>query len=223
MRSVACYARRARRSHNFASYVQHITDSAAYGSLGGNQDNPMVQLLVSLYLEKQVHVLTYNARGVLPSQGRVSWTMQSEARDMQCALDYAMQRATDVTGEPSVFVAGYSAGSMHASCVRVRKEGVWANAQVSYLLLSYPLGVRWLLTCFQTRFFVHALDELIRTGTPVSIVYGTQDQFTSAKSYASWSKQLQSISERVRSHSVAADHFWNTRQARSVFVELFRQ
>ena len=57
-----------------------------YGFLGGSQDEPIVQLLVGHYLTQGMHVMTYNARGVQPSQGRVSWTMRPECEDMRLAL-----------------------------------------------------------------------------------------------------------------------------------------
>ena len=40
-------------------------------------------------------MLTYNARGVHPSEGRVSWTMRAECDDMQAAADYAMQLGSE--------------------------------------------------------------------------------------------------------------------------------
>ena len=97
-----------------------------YGFLGGSQDEPIVQLLVGHYLTQGMHVMTYNARGVQPSQGRVSWTMRSECEDMRLALAYAMDRTTPDTRTPYVHVAGYSTGSMQASTVRPALTGHWS-------------------------------------------------------------------------------------------------
>lgn len=194
-----------------------------YGFFGGSQDEPIVKLLVGHYLKQGIHVMTYNARGVLPSQGRVSWTMRPECEDMRLALAYAMNRATPDTRTPTVHVAGYSAGSMQASSVRPELTGHWSDAQVSYLLLSYPLGVRWALTCLQTSFFIRALDELVtRTSDRVSVqlIYCTHDQFTSAERYRAWESHLRQLSSHCVVDAVDTDHMWSSPRAKAVLVEL---
>ena len=75
--------------------IQFPHTRLAYGYYGGSQDNPIVQLLVRFYLNKACCVLTYNARGVHPSEGRVSWTMRAECDDMQAAVDHAMQLGSE--------------------------------------------------------------------------------------------------------------------------------
>lgn len=197
-----------------------------YGFLGGSQDEPMVQLLVGHYVKRSMHVMTYNARGVPPSQGRVSWTMRSECEDMRLALAYAMDRATPDTRTPTVHVAGYSAGSIQASSVRPTLAGRWSDANVSYLLLSYPLGVRWALTCLHTSFFAHALDELVaRTSDHVSVhvIYCTRDQFTSAERYRAWESHLRTLCPHCVVDAVDTDHMWSSPRARAVLVELLER
>lgn len=197
-----------------------------YGFLGGSQDEPIVQLLVGHYLTQGMHVMTYNARGVQPSQGRVSWTMRSECEDMRLAVAYAMDRTTPDTRTPYVHVAGYSAGSMQASTVRPALTGPWSHAHISYLLLSYPLGVRWALTCLQTSFFAHALDDLvarISDRVSVHVIYCSRDQFTSAERYRAWESHLRTLSPQCVVDAVETDHMWSSRRARAVLVELLER
>lgn len=184
----------------------------AYGYVGGDQDNPVVLTLVRHFLAQQVHVVTYNARGVKDSEGRISWTMRPECDDMQSVVQYAMAKAKLDTSTPTLYVVGYSAGSLQASTVRPDLgDGAWADARLHYLLLSYPLGVRWLLTCLHTGYHVQALDALLRKDSiKVTMVYGTRDQFTGASSYDAWRTHLLSLRPTVDVHVLAADHFFRT-------------
>lgn len=219
--------------------IQFPHTRLAYGYYGGSQDNPIVQLLVRFYLNKACCVLTYNARGVHPSEGRVSWTMRAECDDMQAAVDHAMQlgikkmydRANEAQVHawvPHVYIAGYSAGSMHASAVRPKLEGAWTGAHVSYLILSYPLGVRWALTCLQTHFFVKCLDELVnlaRTSEHVSldVLYCTRDQFTSTPTYEAWAERMRSLWPAVSLHSIDADHMFSTADAPQTLLDVLHR
>lgn len=67
------------------------------------------------------------------------------------------------------------------------------NTQIktSHILISYPLGPRSYLTLFRSSTYASKLQELIRSqDSNVLIIYGDQDEFTSAKSYEGWAKEL---------------------------------
>jgi len=189
-----------------------IVLTSAYGYVGGDQDNPVVLMLVRHFLAQQMHVVTYNARGVAGSEGRISWTMRPECEDMQSVVQYAMEHASLATPTPTLYVVGYSAGALQASTVRPKLTyGAWAHAHLHYLLLAYPLGVRWLLTCLQTGYYVFALDALLRDEhMGLTIVYGTSDQFTGASSYAAWRRHLLALRPTLDVHALAMDHFLRT-------------
>ena len=180
--------------------------------MGGDQDDPVVLALVRHFLAQQVHVVTYNARGVSGSEGRISWTMRPECEDMQSVVQYAMEHTPLATSAPTLYVVGYSAGALQASTVRPKlADGAWSQARLHYLLLAYPLGVRWLLTCLQTGYYVRALDALLRDEQRgLTIVYGTNDQFTGASSYEAWRTHLVALRPSLDLHTLAVDHFFRT-------------
>lgn len=58
--------------------------TAAYGWLGGTQDDRVVKYLARYFAtECELVAVTYNARGVARSSGRSSWTCRPEAADYQ--------------------------------------------------------------------------------------------------------------------------------------------
>lgn len=172
----------------------------------------MVLALVRHFLAQQVHVVTYNARGVGGSDGHISWTMRPECEDMQSVVQHAMAHASLTTSTPVLYVVGYSAGALQASTVRHEPTtGAWAHATFHYVLLAYPLGVRWLLTCLHTRYYVDSLDALLRDSqVGLTIVYGDVDQFTGASNYAAWRTHLLKLRPTLDVHTLRADHFFRT-------------
>lgn len=71
-----------------------------------------------------------------------------------------------------------------ASTAHAPRTGAWSEVPLRYVLLSYPLGVRWALTSFHGSFFQRALEQMVRKcaegNTRVLLVTTTRDQFTSA-------------------------------------------
>ena len=145
-------------------------------------------------------VVTFDSRGAGASGGRTSWTLVPECRDYQAVVDWALGTFAVPRDVPLVF-CGYSCGALQASAARAPRA--WAD--VRYVLVSYPLDVVWLLTCFGTRHFRRCLDEAAERR--VLLMYGTADQFTSAAHYAAWAHAL---TQRRSVDALAApcDHFW---------------
>lgn len=164
---------------------------AAYGYVGGTLANPVVVYVAEALAASGVHAVTYNARGVGASGGRISWTMRAECDDMQALTQAVLQRygGRVSAAQPHVYIVGYSAGSMQASTVRV-DGGAWRGARVHYVLISYPLGVRWLLTALHTGYFARSMRELVclaaRGACTVAVAYGTCDEFTGAEVRGEW-------------------------------------
>lgn len=170
---------------------------AAYGYVGGTQDNHVVQALVSFFCDAGLHVATYDTRGVGSSGGRMTWTMRAESRDYQTVVD-AMAARVETHGTPELYlcVRRPSYAGIQRGCDPVRCESSprastaeapkgWETAQVRYVLLAYPLGVRWALTCLSGNYFQHAIERVVeRAATEPNVaalvLTTTADQFTSA-------------------------------------------
>lgn len=61
----------------------------------------------------------------------------------------------------------------------------WETAQVRYVLLAYPLGVRWALTCLSGTYFQNAVERVVKRAATepnvaALVLTTTADQFTSA-------------------------------------------
>ncbi|KOS15601.1 hypothetical protein Malapachy_2620 [Malassezia pachydermatis] len=211
-----------------------------YGFLGGSQDDVTVKIIARILTQQGLYAVTYNARGIGESEGRGSWSLQPEAFDMRLVVQQAMEQtpAFTSTSRPLLYIVGYSAGSLQASTVRPMKTGRWADAYVQYVLLSYPLGVRWALTSFHTLKFNAALEELIRldkssSSTSVCVIYTTRDQFTSQEvrtfsivltlqSYATWIEHLRTLSPHLVVHRVEGDHYWREPSMQRTLIETLR-
>ncbi|WFD32264.1 hypothetical protein MSPP1_003309 [Malassezia sp. CBS 17886] len=199
-----------------------------YGFVGGTQDDPVVQQLVHYFLHVQrVHVVTYNQRGVKASGGRVTWTMRRECDDYQAVVDAMLQHlradARDA-GAPTVFLcvraravrltAGVQCGgdavrarndaltsSAATAVARPAPDSPWAAATTRHVLIAYPVGVAWLLTCLRAAHMQQALDARVRAACApphapshaVLCVWMTQDQFTSPATYEKWCAALRAV------------------------------
>lgn len=96
---------------------------AAYGYVGGTQDNHVVQALVSFFCDAGLHVATYDARGVGSSGGKMTWTMRAESRDYQAVVD-AMAARVETHGTPELYlcVCRSSHAGIQRGCDPVRCE-----------------------------------------------------------------------------------------------------
>jgi len=166
-----------------------------------NNSRVLLSLMEPLH-ERGYHVLQYNSRGVGRSTGWASFTGSSEASDLAALIEWALATVTDVC---SVVVLGYSHGSLIASL-----QPVLSSVQTSHVLVSYPMGVRGWLTLFRSR-YEDTLKELVRNpAANVLIVYGDQDEFTSAATYRTWRSALEGAgSGKVEWAEVkGGTHFW---------------
>lgn len=157
------------------------------GRLGGSLDDPVITHLASLHLTHfHLRVVRFNSRGVGKSTGSASWTGKSECNDFQdilsrCIDDYCLDFPDSSAAQ--IVIAGYSAGGLYASTVRV-PQGVYDLKQFRggkkprYVLLSFPAGVTWALSFFTTRTYTAALKDLLTSQT----IPGRQvEQETAAK------------------------------------------
>lgn len=144
------------------------------GRLGGSFDDAIVTHLASLFLTHfQLRVVRFNSRGVGKSGGSPSWTGRSECSDFQelllkCVDNFCLDFPDSIAAQ--LVVAGYSAGSLYATTVRVPK-GVYETRQFRggkkprYVLVSFPAGVTWALSFFTTKTYNDALKELLGSQT----------------------------------------------------------
>ncbi|KAJ3915397.1 Alpha/Beta hydrolase protein [Lentinula edodes] len=160
--------------------------------LGGNMNDPVLDIITESLQIKDYHVFRYNSRGVGGSSGWPSLTGFTEGKDLEAVVDwslrYVQSHATSNAADITVTIIGYSYGSLIASL-----HPLMQNTQIktSHILISYPLGPRSYLTLFRSSTYASKLQELIRSqDSNVFIIYGDQDEFTSAKSYESWVKEL---------------------------------
>ncbi|CAD6898840.1 unnamed protein product [Tilletia caries] len=167
--------------------------------------------------------LTFNSRGVGRSTGRASWTGASESEDYQHVLSWSMRdfeaRHSSVRGA-SVVLCGYSAGSLYCSTAQVKASSpTWASQPPLYVLISYPCGVLWALSLFQSARYERALSQLLAgKEAKVLVVYGTKDDFTGRKTYESWIEGMGSSELRVEVIE-DGDHFWRTRASLQQLVD----
>ena len=119
---------------------------------------------------------------------------------------------------------------MHASAARFTPVAPhWEGASVAYVLISYPIGVRWALAPLHGSYFERALAACVRGNADggaaashgnVFLAYGDRDQFTSAARYDAWCDALSQgaaahgAPASVHTARMTADHFWATAAAR---------
>lgn len=72
------------------------------------------------------------------------------------------------------------------------------DLRIRHILLSYPLSVLWIVTCFHSTPFTKALQNLVtHPKSDVLILYGENDQFTKAAKYEGWVKTLETAAAKV--------------------------
>lgn len=144
------------------------------GRLGGSLDDPVITHLASLLLtHAQLRVVRFNSRGVGKSSGSPSWTGRSECSDFQdlvlrCIDNFCLDFPD--TSAAHIVVAGYSAGSLYGSTVRVPPstydlKPFRGGPKPRYILLSFPAGVTWALSFFTTKTYTEALKTLLTSST----------------------------------------------------------
>ena len=183
-----------------------------FGRLGGSFDDPVITHLASVLLtHAHLRVVRFNSRGVGKSGGSPSWTGKSECSDFQeilhkCIDNFCLDFPNST--EAQLVIAGYSAGGLYASTVKVPlsiydlKQFRGAK-QPRYILLSFPAGVTWALSFFTSRTYTDALKKLLtsRTVLGASSVTAEDEGVAKAASRAAESTPSNDgASEPVASH-----------------------
>ncbi|KAI6037677.1 Alpha/Beta hydrolase protein [Pisolithus marmoratus] len=184
--------------------------------LGGCMDDPVIQSIVKLFARHNCYVVYYNSRGVGGSTGYPSFTGRQEGEDLQALVQQFLQKEAHIT---AVTIVGYSHGSLIATL-----HPTLISVKTSYVLLSYPLSPRGLLTLFHSGVYSTALDSLLcQSRASVLVIYGERDNFTSRTKYDVWTRSLRKASEgkaKLEVVSVAeADHFWRSGSARTTLKQ----
>ncbi|KAJ6607401.1 Alpha/Beta hydrolase protein, partial [Mycena sp. CBHHK59/15] len=170
--------------------------------LGGRMNDPVLLSLMDPLHAQGYHVLRYNSRAVGRSTGWASFTNFSEANDLQALIEWAI---TTVQNVRSVAVVGYSHGSLITSL-----QPILTGIETSHILISYPLGVRGLLTLFRSRYEEQLRQLLLEPEANVLVVYGDHDEFTSAARYRAWRSGLEGATRgKLKCVEVGGgSHFW---------------
>ncbi|KAF6758845.1 Alpha/Beta hydrolase protein [Ephemerocybe angulata] len=182
--------------------------------LGGRMNDPVLHSLTGVLQEQGYHILRYNSRAVGRSTGRASFTGFDEGKDLEAIVQWAAREVKDVS---TVVIIGYSHGALITTLHPTLDQDP-PPFKLAYVLLSYPLGTRGILTRFKGSYYEQKLDELVSAGkSKVLIAFGGHDEFTAFGKYNAWAAQLESkafeepdTGEKVlRVLAVpGASHFW---------------
>lgn len=195
-----------------------------------------LKVLTRLLQNKNYHVIRYNSRGVGKSSGWPSLTGKAEGDDLKAVVQEFLVGKPEIDnltiivsateycnlmhGPSDSSMQGYSHGSLIASLHPVLNPHV----KTSYILLSYPLSPRGLLTMFHTDTYASALRDLLcDPEAKLLLIYGDKDEFTSSSKYDDWvgvcrqTDGLRAKLDVVR--VVGANHFWQTHDARTALEQ----
>ncbi|ODO03396.1 hypothetical protein L198_02243 [Cryptococcus wingfieldii CBS 7118] len=173
-----------------------------WGRMGGNMLDPNLQHLVSAVFSPsemkdpglaassngeppKTAVLTYNVRGIGCSQGSQPWLgVGSDPADMA-----QVESATaDLLGDiKDIFRFGYSWGSLLVTLAPPH------TLLRRLLLVSPPCTIFGGITYFSNRSFRGSLGDLLAEGVHVKLIYGTKDEFTSAKVFQTFGEDLPAV------------------------------
>eukprot|EP00127_Corallochytrium_limacisporum_P002607 Clim_evm43s134 gene=Clim_evmTU43s134 len=184
-----------------------------WGPLGGNADNNVVIGVFYALARAGFTVIRFNFRGCGGSKGWSSLTGKPEQKDIRAVIDHVQ-----MSSNSPITVIGYSYGSM--VCGSVLSEFRTVD---SFVGISYPYGVSWALSLCQSSHFIKplerwTLDHESQTGASnrtMLMLMGVEDNFTGAKSFEGWMRDL---ADRVRQCQSSSDfsyklyenidHFW---------------
>lgn len=181
---------------NTAGAVKLAVFLHPWSPLGGNMHDPVLSMIRRVFLAKGFSVLTYNSR--------FSMTGLPEAQDLK---ELVRGTITKLGRIDVLVLVGYSHGSLAASLHPLLP----LPTKTFHVLVSYPLGVRSLLTIFNGSAYESGLKQLLQeVDSNVLVLYGDQDQFTSLRNYEQWTASLKGIAKgQFLAHMVAnTDHFW---------------
>jgi len=179
--------------------------------------DPTIQIIVQLLQDHNFYVVYYNSRGVGKSNGWPSFTGKTEGSDLEALVQQFLEKHSQVN---SVTFIGYSHGSLIATLHPVLPSHI----KTSYVLLSYPLGPRGLLTMFHSSMYSSALTALLRdVRVRLLVVHGDRDEFSGHSQYESWAESLKTT-EGIRAQLrivmvTGAGHFWHARTSRGALKD----
>ncbi|GAA5969366.1 hypothetical protein JCM3765_001284 [Sporobolomyces pararoseus] len=197
-----------------------------WGRLGGSKNDHMVVALSKLLCEEGYHVVRFDCRGSGESEGSASWTASTEVEDFQTILNSVVLPLLSSIASPAqtapiqvdLLLCGYSFGSLLASSCPPPPSTPQHSFRTRYLLLSYPLSVMFALTSFHSSRFTRMLEDRVKEGNGVCVVFGDEDQFSGVAKLRNWSRGLVERAEpggvRGGEKQVTvveiegADHFW---------------
>ncbi|KAI1371213.1 Alpha/Beta hydrolase protein [Hypoxylon crocopeplum] len=143
----------------------------AHGRLGGTFDQPPVRLLAE-YLrdERQLRVVTWNARGMGGSGGGNEWTHLGVWLGDAGISDYHRMLRESMTAyvedfpeakEAPLFICGYSAGAIFAGCSRP-PISFPQFAPAHYVLISYPVDLNPLIGIHKSGSYFRSVEALVQ-------------------------------------------------------------
>ncbi|OTA90856.1 hypothetical protein M434DRAFT_397629 [Hypoxylon sp. CO27-5] len=143
----------------------------AHGRLGGTFDDPVVRTLAEyLRNQRQLRVVTWNARGIGQSEGGNEWTDFSiwvgdhSIGDYRRILHESMSRYVQdfpTTQNAELFLCGYSAGAIFAGCMRPMPSFP-QFAPAHYILISYPVDLSFFVGLHKTGSYYRAVEALVQ-------------------------------------------------------------
>lgn len=167
--------------------------------------DPLISTLQSAAHSLGFPTMRYNSRGVGSSQGCPTWTAEYECMDLRkvCA------------GIENLILVGYSYGSVIAmSCLDIC---------IAYFSISHPVGVIWLLTCFNSTYRNQLDPPHMHEKKPVNIllVIGAKDNFTSVQKWTEFTNEFKPECKRAVVCQ-DADHFWRANKDRNWITNQFK-
>lgn len=179
-------------------------------------NDPVLHSLTGVLQEQGYHILRYNSRAVGRSTGWASFTGFDEGRDLEAIVQWVVREVKDVVIS-TVVIIGYSHGAL-ITTLHPTLDQDRLPFKLAYVLLSYPLGTRGILTRFKGSYYQQKLDDLVSSGkSKVLVAFGGHDEFTAFGKYNAWAAQLQSkafeepdTGEKVLRVLAVPDasHFW---------------
>lgn len=137
-----------------------------YALLGGSMNDYVIQHVKKLCLKNNVSTLTFNLK---PGYGYNS--IQTDVHDLLGLTDIMRKK---YQFKKFIYI-GYSYGSI------ITCEASKQVEPLALISISYPAGVLWFLSCFNTMYFKKELQKSSKSKK--LFVIGTEDHFTSVKNW----------------------------------------
>ncbi|KAH9906790.1 Alpha/Beta hydrolase protein [Xylariomycetidae sp. FL2044] len=143
----------------------------AHGRWGGTSDQPPVRLLAEyLCNHRRLRVVTWNSRGAGQTGGGSLWTAwgswegDADVDDYQRRLHKAMDKYTQDfpdAQQVQLFICGYSAGAICASCARP-PPSFTRFSPARYILISYPVELSPVLSLSKSGSYFRSVEALVQ-------------------------------------------------------------